>query len=243
MNMKVSDVKDWSSIVSKIQPNDKNNNAVVGAKNPTPNPMLAKASPLPQRAAPKTSDSGQVKKGIEELNDTKLLFSIQVLIALLFELVLKQRISQRESRMADATNAEQMQMAAADDLRDEAVMSVAGAAVSAGAQVAGAATVVGGGIRTAKTSNVMEVSNKMMTFQASSQALSASGQVAQGGFQYAEKQDEATKTLHDATASQEKSIEDSDNEDQKDETQLVQSIIQLQQKQEESRHEAVRATA
>lgn len=241
--MNIKDVKDWGSLVSKIQPVNRKKEVAVNRKNLTPNPMVSKPAPLPQRAAPKTSESAQVKEGIEKLSDTRLLFSMQLLISLLFEIILKLKVEQRQSAMADATISEKMGMAAADDLRDEAAMSISGSVASAGMQVAGAATVIGGGIRTSKASNVMEVSNKMMTYQAASQSFGAAGQVSQGGFQYGEKQDEANKALHDATASQGKSIEESDKADEKDEDQLVQSIIQLQQKQEESRHEAARATA
>jgi hypothetical protein len=172
-----------------------------------------------------------------------MLFSVDVLIALLFEIALEARNTRRESAMADATIAEDMGMAAAKDLHDQAVMSVSGDTLSAVSQVAGASAVIGGGVRTAKSGNVMEVSNKMMSYQATGQSFGAVGTLSKGGFDYQSKQDEAQKALDDASATQARAIQDSDREDQKSETQLVQSIIQLRQQQEESRHEAARATA
>lgn len=247
MNMRINDVKDWSSLVAKVATKtQQKGNKTPEVKTPgvkAPNPQMAHIAALPERAAPQTNQSAQVKEGVETLTGTKLKFSIEVLIALLFELALKERQARRESSMADATAAEQMGMAAAKEVKSQAVMEITGAVFSATAQVTGAATVVGGGIRTVKSGNFMEVSNKMMTYQATSQAFGSGGQLTKGGFDYQAKQDEAQKAMDDASATQAKSIEESDNQDQKDEAQLVQSIIQLQQQQEESRHEAMRATA
>ena len=247
MSMNVNnDIKNWHGLLSKLEKTQttqaKDDIAhTVAPKSLTRSPQ--KSSALPSRAAPKASQSAEVKDGIDSLSNSRIQFSIETLIQLLFELALKQREARRESRMADATAAEEMGMAAAEDLKDEGAMEVTGATLLAGAQVAGAATVVGGGVRTAKTDNVLEVSNKMMSYQATSQSFGAVGQLSKGGTDYEAKQDEAQKALHDASATQAKSIEDSDNEDQKDEAQLIQSIVQLKQQQEESRHEAVRATA
>ncbi len=258
MAMNVNDVKDWSGLVNQLQAAQKTKTKTTAADgttstsaaasatasaSPSAPTQLAKESALPQRATPKANAGAEVKKGVETLSNTTLFFSVETLIELLFDLALKQREARRESRMADATAAEEMGMAAAQDIKDEGSMEITGAVLASTAQVAGASTVIGGGVRTGRTENVMEVSNKMMTYQATSQTFGAAGQVAQGGSQYTEKQDEAQKALHDASATQAKSIEDSDSEDKKDEAELIQAIIQLQQQREESRHEAMRATA
>lgn len=247
MTTKIDNFQDWSGLINRLNQHSEADSATTtkstrAPEGPNP-PRAGKISSLPQRAAPKTGDSTQVKEGMDRLSQTKVIFSIEVLLALLFDLANNQRRAQRESRMADASIAQDMGKAAAEDIRNEAIMGMTGSVLGATAQIGGAAAVIGGGIKTARSGNVMEVSNKMMTYQASSQTFSSMGQVTKGGFDYQGKQDEAQKALHDASATQAKSIEDSDSEDAKDEAQLVQAIIQLQQQQEESRHEAVRATA
>ena len=242
--MSVQNVKNtpvnWHNIVANVQGGLK---TMKNKKTAAPHAPSSSPPAIPARKAPKASDSEQVKAGLENVNRTKLLFSIELLVSLLFKLAMDQSSARRASRMQDATTAEEMGEAAASDLRDEAVMAVTGAVVSSTAQIAGAGTMIGGGIRTAKMDNVMEVSNKMMTYQAVDQTFGAMGKTSQGGFDYQSKEDEAQKALDDSAASQAKSLEESDADDEKDEMQVVQSIIQLEQQMEETRHEAMRATA
>ena len=208
-----------------------------------PSPKQAKPQDIPSRKAPEAKDNAVVKEGLDNVKDRPVLFSIERLMALLFDLALTQREALRDERMTDANIAQQMGEAQAEDLRDEGAMEVSGAVFSATAQISGAAVVIGGGIGTIKNNNVMSVSNKMMAFQSASQAFGSVGTMSKGGFDYQEKQDEAQKALDDASASQAKSLEESDNDDQKEEQQIIQALVELQDKLIESRHEAVRATA
>ena len=234
--------KNWQAVINSVKQSDQQtrSSAIASA---TPQAPHSAPSVLPSRAAPNAADGPLLAQGLDNISSTDLLFSIETLVRLMFKLALEQRNVRRISRMQDANAAESMGQAAAADLRDEAAMSVSGATVMASMQVVGSATVIGGGISTAKNTDTMAVTNKMMQFQAASQTFGATGQMAQGGFNYEVHQDEANKALHDASATRIKSLEEIESDDAKGETQLIQSIIQMQQKQEESRHEAVRATA
>ena len=234
--------KNWQAAINSVQAKDQQLKSEKAAPS-TPSAPPTELPAIPSRRAPKAADADRLQEGLGNLNKTKMQFSIRLLKSLMFDLANEQKIIMRKSRQSDVEVAVDMYEAGADDMRDEAVMGLAGATTMATMQVAGAATVIGGGISQAKVGDTMMVSNKMMGFQAGSQVFGSVGSMTQGAFNYEAKMDEAQKASHDAAATKAKSLEESDNEDAKDEQQLVQSLIQLNEKLEESRHEAKRATA
>ncbi len=234
-------VKNWDIAVNSVQ---EGSQTVVSPTSSAATPFAPSAAPpeIPSRRAPDAADAQKFEEGLDNLNNTVLLFSIEALGRLLKLISLKQHQIESEARMAETEISQDMSGAAADDLREEGVMSLAGSTVMSLMQITGAAAMIGGGISQAKVSNTMAVSNRMMTFQAASQAISATGSMIQGGLNLEVKKEEAEKVLHEADAAVAKSLEESDNEASKEELQLVQAIIQFLEKLEESRHEAVKAT-
>ncbi len=235
-------IKNLQVALASVQQSSKSAEAS-GGNVSSPQAPKSEPSKLPSRQAPNASDVASLQDGLDNINITNLLFSVEVLVRLLFEIALKQRDVNRISNMQDITVAQSMGDAAAEDLREEATMSLAGSVVMASMQVAGAATVIGGSIRTAKINDTMTVTNKMMTYQAASQAFGATGTLGQGGFTAAAKTDEANKAMHDAMGTKAKSLGEIESDDAKDESQLLQSIIQMMEKLEETRHQAVNTTA
>lgn len=209
----------------------------------TPLPPLTSSDTtgLPARRAPNAQEAEAALAGLKDL--PKIKFSITQLLSLMLQLANKQRRAMRESRIDDANIAESLMHEAADDIRQSARDQLAGGIIGAGFKMAAASITAAGAAKAGNVENQQEMMTKSMAYQSAGQAVGSIGEVGNSAMQYESGLDQAERTEAEAASQKTQAIEDSDKSDAEDETQLIQSIIQTFQKEEESRHDAIRATA
>ena len=204
-------------------------------------PPLEGAGHLPQMAPPDAAHAGAVASNLQSL--PAISFSLSQIINLVLELANQMHKTERQETMQEADAALAMGEEAADDLKASASDVLIGAAIGASMKIIGAGISLGGAAKTGDIADSQTVMNKMMGYQAASQLTGSVGEYGDGTMKYEGQIAQSDKEVHEAQGQRLKSVEDSERQDAAEEQQLVQSIIQTLEKQEESRHEAVRATA
>ncbi len=197
-----------------------------------PLPVLTPAHPV--------SDTQKAAEAFMNLPIVK--FSFSLFMREFLKLLNTNRRADRKSWVDEANQSASMMHEAAKDMRDAARDAMIGALAGAGFKMASAGVGVAGGAYAAKSSESQVMMNRNATTQSIGQGVTSLGDAANSTAQYESGLDQADRVDAEGQSQRAKATEDSEKSQADEEAQMVQFLIQSFQKEEDSRHEAMRAS-